>query len=273
MQGCSLPLALEDEFASMHHHFIDRFAMGDSPIHRLDARAKLVAVLAYTVVLISFDRYRIADLAPMAVMPLAMLWFARIPVAFALRRVAILSPFILMLALMSPVYDRALREAAFGPWQFAVSGGWLTAANIAIKFALGVLALTAMICATPFALLLEAMRRLRVPQIVVLQLGFLYRYLFLLIDEAMRVRRARDFRGAALAPVGRRLAAAGGVVGALFLRTLDRSQRVHLAMASRGWRGEPHSLGRLCFTAADAVFLALAAVYLAACRWGFPKWF
>ena len=256
----------------MHHHFIDRFAMGDSPVHRLDARAKLVAVLAYTVVLISFDRYRVAALVPMAVLPFAMLWFARVPVAFAIRRVVILSPFILMLVLMSPIYDRTLCAVAFGPWHFTITGGWLTAANIAIKFALGVLALTAMMCATPFALLLEAMRRLCMPQVVVLQLGFLYRYLFLLIDEAMRVRRARDFRGAALAPVGRQLAAVGGVIGTLFIRTLDRSERVHLAMAARGYRGEPHSLGRLRFTGTDTVFLALVAVYLVACRWGYPNW-
>ena len=161
---------------------------------------------------------------------------------------------------------------AFGPWHVTVSGGWLTAANIAIKFVLGVLVLTAMMCATPFALLLEAMRRLRMPQIVVLQLGFLYRYLFLLIDEGMRVRRARDFRGAALAPVGRRLAAVGGVIGTLFIRTLDRSERVHLAMAARGYRGEPRSLSRLRFTNTDAVFFVLVAVYLVACRWGYPKW-
>jgi cobalt/nickel transport system permease protein len=256
----------------MHHHFIDRFAMGDSPIHRLDARAKLAAVLAYSVVLISFDRYAVTELAPMAVLPLAMLWFARVPVWFALRRVAILSPFILMLVLMSPIYDRAWRPVTFGPWHYAVSGGWLTAADIAIKFAFGVLALTAMMCATPFALLLEAMRRLAMPQVVVMQLGFLYRYLFVLIDEAMRVRRARDFRGAVLAPAGRRLAAVGGVIGTLFVRTLDRSQRIHLAMAARAYRGEPHSLSRLRFTAADAVFLLVVAVYLAACRWGYVSW-
>ena len=68
----------------MHHHFIDRFAMGDSPVHRLDARAKLVAVLGYTVVLISFDRYAVADLRHGRV-PLALLWFSRVPVGFALR--------------------------------------------------------------------------------------------------------------------------------------------------------------------------------------------
>ena len=224
----------------MHHHFMDRFAMGDSPIHRLDARAKLLAVLSYTVVLISFNRYAVSDLAPMTALPLALLWFGRVPVWFPLRRVVILSPFILMLVLMSPFYDRVPHDARFGPWLFTVSGGWLTAVDIAMKFALGVLALTAMTCTTPFALLLEAMRRLGMPQTIVMQLGFLYRYLFVLIDEAMRVRRARDFRGAALAPVGRRLSAVGGVIGTLFARTLDRSERVQLAMAARGYRGEPH---------------------------------
>ncbi|MCY2993551.1 MAG: cobalt ECF transporter T component CbiQ [Planctomycetota bacterium] len=257
----------------MHHHFIDRFAMGDSPIHRLDARAKLVAVLGYTVALISFDRYAVADLAPLAVLPLTLLWFADVPVWFALRRVLILSPFILMLVLMSPLYDRDLQAVTFGPWRYTVSGGWLTAANIAGKFAGGVLALTALMCTTRFALLLEALRRLGLPHVVVLQLGFLYRYIFVLIDEAMRVRRARDFRGAALASLGRRLAATGGVVGTLFIRTLDRSQRVQLAMAARGYRGEPHSLCRLRCTGTDLVFLLVVLVYLVVCRWGYPRWF
>jgi len=257
----------------MHHHFIDRFAMGDSPVHRLDARAKLLAVLAYTVVLISYDRYTVCDLAPLAVLPLALLWFARVPLWFALRRVLILSPFIMMLVLMSPLYDRVPHPVTFGPWHFRISGGWLTAADVALKFAGGVLALTALMCTTPFALLLEALRRLALPQVVVMQLGFLYRYLFVLIDEAQRVRRARDFRGAALAPLGRRIAAAGGVIGSLFLRTLNRSQRVHLAMAARGNHGESHSLSQLRFTGTDAVFLLLVGVYLAACRWGYPRWF
>jgi cobalt/nickel transport system permease protein len=257
----------------MHHHFIDRFAMGDSPIHRLDARAKLVAVLAYSVTLISFDRYAVADLAPMAILPLAWLWFAEIPVWFALRRVAVLSPFILMLVLMSPIYDGSFHAVTFGPYNYTVSGGWLTAADIAIKFTLGVLTLTAMMCSTRFTQLLEAMRRLGMPQMVVMQLGFLYRYIFVLIDEAMRVRRARDFRGASLAPFGRQLAAVGGVVGTLFVRTFDRSQRIHLAMTVRGYRGEPHSLNYLRCTGVDVVFLVGVSVYLVACRLAYPNWF
>ncbi len=254
----------------MHHDYMDQFARGDSPVHRLDARAKLVAVMAYTGVLVSFDRHAVAVLVPLAAAPLATLWLAGVPVRFALRRVLICSPLIAMLCLLSPLYDRAPQAVAFGPWRFAIGGGWLTAAAIAIRFALGLLALTALTCTTPFAALLEAMGKLGVPRMLVQQLAFLYRYIFVLIDQGMRIRRARDFRGAARAPASRRLAAVGGVIGSLFVRTVERSDRIHTAMCARGWTGQSHSLGRLRFRPIDAVFLACAAIYLAACRGLYP---
>lgn len=254
----------------MHHHHLDRFAQNDSAVHRLDARAKLVAVVAYTVVLLSFGRYAVAALAPMMILPLAMLWFARVPVWFAVRRVLILSPLLLTLALTGPLYDTAPLTVAFGPWSGVIRSGWLTAAVVAVEFTLSVLALTALVSTTPFSLLLEAMRRLRVPKVLVMQLGFLYRYVFVLVDEAMRLRRARDFRGAAQAPLGRRLAAAGGVIGSLFVRTLEHSERIHLAMRARGYRGDPHSLQHLRFTVRDGIFLGVTAGYLAACRGLYP---
>ncbi|MGA2266737.1 MAG: cobalt ECF transporter T component CbiQ [Phycisphaerae bacterium] len=254
----------------MHHHHLDRFAHLDSPVHRLDARAKFLAAVAYTVTVISFDRYAVGVLAPLAIGPVVLLWLGGVPLGFALRRAAILCPFIATLALFSPLYDRLPHAVAFGPWAFQIAGGWLTAADVTLKFTLGVLALTALVATTPFALLLEALRRMGTPRMLVVQLGFLYRYIFVLIDEAMRTRRARDFRGAAAAPAGRRLAATGGVIASLFVRTLDRSDRIHAAMLARGYQGEPHSLSRLRFTLTDAAFLILAAAYLAACRWVWP---
>ncbi len=254
----------------MHHHYIDQFAQGDSPIHRLDARAKLLAVVLYTAVLVSFSRYEVAAMGPMAVLPVAMLVAAQVPLWFALRRVLYLSPFIAFVCLMCPLYDRLLVPVSVGGAGFAIAAGWLTAANIGIKFALGLMALTVLMCTTPFSLLLEAMRKLGVPQLLVVQLGFLYRYIFVLIDEAMRTRRARDFRGAGRAPVAGRLAAVGGIIGNLFVRTLERSERIHVAMCARGYRGTPHSLSHLHFHAADAALLAATVVYLAACRWLYP---
>jgi cobalt/nickel transport system permease protein len=129
---------------------------------------------------------------------------------------------------------------------------------------------TAVTSSTPFALLLEAMRKLGLPRLLTAQLGLLYRYIFVLIDQAMRLRRGRDFRSARLAPVGRRLSAAGNVIGHLFLRTLDRSDRIQTAMAARGYRGEPHGLIRLRLRGADGLFALVSACYLVACRWAYP---
>ncbi len=257
----------------MHHSHIDRFAQGDSPIHRLDARAKFLALIAYTVTLVSFGRHDVMVLAPMSLLPLAAVWFGRIPAWFAFRRVLLLCPFILTLCLMSPLYDRTPLATAIGPWHFRIAGGWLTAACIFLKFTLGLIALTAMMSTTPFALLLEAMRRMGMPQVLTVQLGFLYRYIFVLMDESMRVRRGRDFRGAARAPTGRRLAAVGGMIGSLFVRTLERSDNIHVAMCARGYRGEPRSIQQLHFSPRDAWFLAGVAAYLILCRWVYPVMF
>jgi cobalt/nickel transport system permease protein len=151
-----------------------------------------------------------------------------------------------------------------------VAGGWLTSADIAVKFVLGVFSLTALMSTTPFAGLLEAMRKLGMPGMLLMQLAFVYRYLFVLMDEAMRVRRARDFRGAARAPASRRLAAVGGIVGNLFVRTLDRSDRIHTAMVARGYAGRWHGLSLLSFRRRDGVFLLVVAAYLVLCRWLYP---
>ena len=255
----------------MHHNHIDRYAQGDTLAHRLDARAKLLGLVAYLAVLISFDRYAVLVLAPMAAGPLATLWFGHIPLRFALRRVLVLSPFILTLALMSPLYDRAPQLIVFAGWRWSIAAGWLTAADVSLKFALGVLAVTAVMTTTPFSSLLEAMRRLRAPRLLVAQLGLLYRYVFLLVDQAMRLRRARDFRGAGRASARARLAAVGGIIGALFVRSLDRSERVLLAMAVRGYRGEPRGLNRLRVGRPDVAMTALLAAYLLFCRWVYPS--
>jgi len=251
----------------MHHSYVDRYSQQHSLVHRLDARVKLLAVLAYSVVLVSFDRHALAAMAPMAVLPPAMLWLGNVPVTFALRRAAMLCPFILMLALSAAWFDRTPYELVLGPWTFAPPGGWITAGNVLIKFTLGILAITALICTTPFTLLLESMRRLGMPKLLVMTLAFLYRYVFVLIDEGLRVRRARDFRGAGRAALRHRLAGVGGAIGSLLGRTMDRSQRVHTAMLARGYDGTPRSLDRLRLRPADGIFVAMVVVYLVLCRW------
>ena len=81
-----------------------------------------------------------------------------------------------------------------------------------------------------------ALERLGVPRALVTQLLVLYRYLFVLADEAARMDRARSLRS--FGSRGRGLSLAGPFLGTLLLRTWSRAERIHLAMLSRGFTGE-----------------------------------
>ena len=101
---------------------------------------------------------------------------------------------------------------------------------------------------TPFTDLLWALSSLRVPAALVMILGFTYRYLFTLAEEAERLLRARASRSGALpsqkagGSLRWRAQVAGSMIASLFLRSYERSERVYLAMRARGYDGQPREL-------------------------------
>ena len=100
--------------------------------------------------------------------------------------------------------------------------------------------------ATPFPALLQAMRSLRLPQVLVATFGFTYRYIFVIGDEVLRLMRARTARSGVRAGRGGsvlwRARVTGGMAGSLFLRSIERSERIYDAMVARGYDGEARSL-------------------------------
>jgi cobalt/nickel transport system permease protein len=101
---------------------------------------------------------------------------------------------------------------------------------------------------TAFADLVDALRALRIPAIIVSIISFMYRYLAVLTDEAGRMSRARQSRSAA-APTGRaggsltwRARVTGAMVGSLFIRSYERSERIYAAMLARGFQGQLRSV-------------------------------
>lgn len=247
----------------MHHHYIDRFAYQESPIHRLDARAKILAVLAYSIVLISLPRYAIPS-AWYAVFPFAMLVWAGIPLRFVAKHTLLVSPFIICLVAFAPIFDRSPVRIG-GAWM--VAGGWVAAASILVRFVLGMGALIALASTTRFPDLLRGLRRLGVPHILVLQLQFLYRYLFLLLDQSMHMRQARMVRDAGRGPLTWRWRAGAGQIGMLFIRTLDQADRTHVAMVARGYDGTIQVVQPARWRQCDWLFLLATIFYVAVLRW------
>jgi len=203
----------------MRHDFLDRWSRLDSPIHRLPAGVKLPAALGLVVLVVALPRASWRAFLGIAVLLLGVAVLSRIPIRFIAWRLLTLEPLALGVA---------------GLALFQPDGGRIFATLLA-KTTLCLFTMILLSNTTPFSALLAVMRRACVPALLVSTLALMYRYLFVLTDEAQRMRRARLSR--TFRP-GRwwtwRILAT--VVGQLFVRSTERAERIYAAMAARGWR-------------------------------------
>jgi cobalt/nickel transport system permease protein len=246
----------------MHHAHIDKFAYFDSPIHRLDSRIKFIAVVLFTILVISVPRYSVSVLALYAVGPFAMLVIGKIPLRFAARHILTVSPFVLVLAASCPIYNREPMMVQFAMLNWTISAGWVQFANIFCKFVVTMTALIALICTTRFSDLLCGMEKLGMPQILVNQLGFLYRYIFVLIDKAHHILRARASRKLRNLGFAKEIRTASAMIGTLFILSIESSERINIAMQARGFDGIFRTINRLQIKKADYIFGAIVAAFL-----------
>jgi cobalt/nickel transport system permease protein len=231
----------------------DALAARDTALRRLDPRAKLVATLAFILFVLSFPKYEIAGLLPFAFYPVVLMALGDVPLRFILRRLLIVSPFVLCMAMFNPWFDRA-PVALPGAW--TVAGGWLSFLSILLRFALTVGSTLALIAGTGIHNVCRGLERLGVPTVFSVQVLFLYRYLFVLAAEGARMVRARALRSFGARGQGLRIY--GQMLGSLLLRTLDRAQRIHLAMCCRGFDGHVRTLGALRLRPADVLFVTVS---------------
>lgn len=240
---------------------LDRLSYRDTIVHRLDPRAKVVATMLFAVAVVSFPRYEVLSLFPFFLFPVLVAALGDIPAGFIAKKVVAVSPFAVFVGIFNPLFDPSAVAIAPG---VHVSAGWVSFASILVKFALTISAALLLIATTSFPGICRGLRRLGLPALFVSQLLFLYRYLFVLMEEAMRVVRARDMRS-----FGGRGAGVGvfvRIVGTLFLRTVERAERIYGAMLARGFRGDVPSMRREAFRPVDAFFVLSAGGYFALCR-------
>ena len=246
----------------MHHAYIDKFAYQDSAIHRLDSRIKFIVVLVFTAVVISLPRTSLSILACYAIGPFAVLVWANIPLRFVFKQTLLVSPFVLVLALSCPLYDKTPVIVGFGPFLWQSSVGWLRCFVILGKFTVTMLALIGLVSTTRFNDLLAGLQRLGLPRLLIIQLGFLYRYIFVLIDRAHHILRARA--GRKLRSLGFRaeLKNAAAMLGSLLVRSIDTAEHINIAMQARGFDGEWRTLSKLQIRRTDLLFVLVAASFV-----------
>ncbi len=242
----------------------------DSLAHRrgfvqsLDPRAKM-AVTGGAVLLAALSE-QFWRLGVLAICLLALARVAGLPLGYLARRLLLVLPFAGTIALLLPFTSpgEPIWSTHLGPWEWTLTAQGLSSALLLLARALTAsMAVFILVATTPFDRLLHAMHRLGTPRIIVLVLAFLYRYLFVLVDEAMRMYRAAQARNLGRRRRGR-VAVAAALLGSLFLRTYERAERVYMAMTARGFQGRIELLEPLHFHLGDAAFTALGMAFLLA---------
>lgn len=206
---------------------------GSSIVHRISPQTKLVAAIAFTVAVVVTPREQIWAFGVHALLLIAVAGMARIPARLIGRRMLIETPFVVFAVLM-PFLARGERINVLG-LALSVDGLW-SAWNVLAKATLGVVCSILLAATTPLRELLLGLERLRMPALIVQIMSFMIRYGDVIADEMRRMRIARESRGFVARDL-RQLPTVARSAGALFIRTYERGERVHLAMLSRGYTG------------------------------------
>ena len=247
----------------MRVHFLDPYQESSGPVHRLDARVKLALVIAFILT---------TGLAPTAVWPVYILLLALVAsaevlsdlgIVFFLKRALLAVPFVLAAApVLFTIQGDPLVSLPFG--LVITAAGVERFTSIALKSWISVQAAILLASTTPFPELLRAMRAWGLPRLFVAIVGLMWRYLFVMVDEALRLMHAREARSSesdlpglrAGGQLAWRARVTGSMAGSLFLRSLERSDRIYMAMLARGYDGEIRSLPRPAVRKGEWLILA-----------------
>jgi len=230
---------------------LDALAARATTLARRDPRAKLVTTLLFIVTVVSFDRYSVAALLPLALYPTVLAAQGEVPPRMLLRILWLASPFALMIGIFNPLLDRAPMLALAG---VEISGGWVSFAAILLRFGLTASAALVLVAVTGMHALCAALARLGAPRVFTVQLLFLHRYIFVLAGEAVRMGTARRLRAGdhpRMTP-----AVYVSLLGHLLLPAFERARRIHLAMLARGFDGELRLADPRRWHRADTLFVS-----------------
>jgi cobalt/nickel transport system permease protein len=206
---------------------------GHSPVHRAPAHLKVLALLGFVLVVVATPRDWFPAYAGFLAVLACVVAVAGVPPTYLLKRMAVELPFVVFAALL-PFVAHGPRVDVLG--LTLSESGLLAAWGLLAKGTLGVLASLTLAATTEPQELLAGLERLRLPNLLVQIMGFMVRYLDVVTSEMQRMKIARESRGFT-ARDPRHWPVLARSAGALFIRSYERGERVHLAMLSRGYTG------------------------------------
>ncbi len=217
--------------AGGHVHALYRH--GESILHRLQPQTKVAAAFLFVFAVVATPREAIWAFAVYAVVLLSLATLAGLGARFVATRMIVEVPFVLA-AMLFPFLAGGEKVDVLG---LALSETGLWAAwNVIAKATLGLLTSIVLAGTTDIPTMLRGFDALRVPRVLTAIMGFMIRYLDVVLGEFRRMRVAMQSRAHNPTWIGQAKPYATSA-GTIFVRSYERGERVYLAMASRGYTG------------------------------------
>ncbi len=231
----------------MKHHFADEYAQINGTLQKIDPRIKIVFSLLFVFLVNLTPLSKAFSLIYYAFILGLCVLLARIPLIRILQKSLVVVPFIISFALFLLFYQH--RQ----PW-FSLF--------IILKSYLSLIAMILLISSTSFSHFLKALQKLKIPAILVMIFSFMYRYLFVIADELMNVKMAKDARTAGGSKWSHTKTLAN-IIGVVFIHSYERSERIYQSMLSRGFDGTIRTLDDFELKNKDYIFgISAATIFI-----------
>jgi cobalt/nickel transport system permease protein len=203
----------------MIKHFLEAYLKLESPVHRLDPALKLVAALIFMIIIV-LTRGPFIIYSGYFVALAVVILISRIPLNYVIKRSLVILPFVVMISFFT-----------------LFTGNMDLFWNALAKSFLCTMSMMVVVATTKFNDMLKALQIMKVPKILILTLSFMYRYIFLLLNELETMLRAKESRTCG-GSWWLHMRTYANIAGSLFLRTYTRGENVYLAMCARGFDGK-----------------------------------
>lgn len=240
---------------------LDELGEQKSFIHEINPVVKVIVTIAYIITVISYGKYEISGIIPLALYPIVLMSAGSIPFRTLLGGLAISAPLVVGTSIFNPFLDTTAVMSIYG---IELTSGMLSFVSLLLKCLLTVLAAQLLIATSGMGRIAAAMQWLRIPDVFITQLLLTYRYIAVLSGEAVRIYEAYRLR----APEQKGIARSewGSLLGQLLLRTYDRAARLYQAMKLRGYGDRYFGVSLEKIRIKDIGYLLCCVAFFAASR-------
>lgn len=234
----------------MRHSYIDQYSGLDSVIARLDPRIKITAFISFIIFAVLTRSSSFREFCLQGLLALAVILVSKVPLGFVFKKSLVVIPFVAAVSILNLIAGRQTIEAF---------------STILAKSFLSITYLILLVATTRFQELMKAFESLRCPRLMTTILSFMYRYIFVIEDELMAMKLAKESRSFG-GPALFHARTYSNMLGLLFIRSYERAEEVYLAMRARGFDGNIRTLDDFKLKVSDGVFLLVTASLLVVIR-------